>query len=242
MQRQTFTVMIGLVVVYLSMACETAESGTDANSTTRSQAPLADHSRTDRLDNNFGFRIQVPSNWREAEWGVIVPKTLKFGWVWSPPKGLDGDLHVEVAAAPTINGHVLVCVVGDLASNFSKDVLKSGAIPVDFETGQRLASPRVKVKYFNGVEPPALVGVEEPWPSDKKAILLACSATQAYIDPANNEKVKFLTRIYSKYFIYTIFLKTAKTFAPAIASDYFRIVNSIRVKCGENGNQWCDSR
>lgn len=242
MQRRAFRVIISIIVVVLAMACEIAECGTDAIPATRTPAPLADHSRTDRLDHDFGFRIQVPSNWREAEWGVIVSQTLKFGWIWSPPKGLDGELHVEIAAAPIINGHVLVCAMGDLASDFLKEVLESGLTPVDFETGQVLAEPRVQVKYFNGVEPPAPVGVEEPYTRDEKAILLACSATHAYLDPAHNERVQFLTRIYSKYYVYTVRLETAKAFAPAIASDYSRVVNSISMRCGENGSQWCRSK
>ena len=34
---------------------------------------------------------------------------------------------------------------------------------------------------------------------------------------------------------------TAKTSASAIASDYCRVVNSISMRCGENGSQWCIS-
>jgi hypothetical protein len=242
MQRQVSSVMFGIILLVLAMACEIAECGTDAIPATRTPAPLADHSRTDRLDHDFGFKIQVPSNWTEAEWGVIVPQTLKFGWIWSPPKGLDGELHVEIAAAPTINGHVLVCAMGDLASDFSEEVLKSGVTPVDFETGQVLAEPRVRVKYFNGVEPPAPVGFEEPYTRDDKVILLACSATLAYLDPAHNGRVQFLTRIYGKYYVYAVRLITAKALAPAIASDYSRVVNSISMRCGENGSQWCGSK
>jgi hypothetical protein len=242
MQRQAFTVTIGILAVVLTMTCETSECGTDAIPATRTPAPLADHSRTDRLERDFGFRVQVPTNWREPEYGVIVPQPLKFGWAWSAPKGLDGTLHVEIAAAPVINGHVLVCTRGDLASDFSKDVLKSGFTPVDFESGQVLAEPRVKVKYFTGVEPPAPVGFEEPYTRDEKVILLACGATHAYLDPAHNERVQFLTRIYGKYCVYTVRLETAKAFTPSVASDYSRIVNSISMRCGENGSQWCRSK
>ncbi len=241
MHRQTFTVMIGIIAAVLAMAYEIAECGTDSIPTTGTPVPLADHSRTDRLDHDFGFRIQVPSNWREAELGVIVPQPLKFGWIWSPPKGLDGRLHVEITAAKIVNGHVLACTMGDIASDFSKEVLESGLTPIDFEIGRRLDEPRVQVKYFNGVEPPAPAGFKEPYTRDEKVILLACSATHAYIDPARNERAKFLTQIYGKYYVGTVYLEASKAVAPAIASDYSRIVNSIRIRCGENGKQWCGS-
>lgn len=263
MQSQAFTVTIGTLTMLLTLGCENSERATgttpgtpppaspadhsrvDRFGTTQRtllSASLGDHSQTERLERDFGFRVQVPTNWREPEYGVIVPQTLKFGWAWSAPKGLDGTLHVEIATAPTINGHVLVCTMGDLASDFSNEVLESGITPADFESGKVLAAPRVSVKYFNGVEPPAPVGVEEPDTRDEKVILLACSATHAYLDPAHNERVQFFTRIYGKYYVYAVRLETAEASAPSVASDYSRIINSINIRCGENGSQWCRSQ
>jgi hypothetical protein len=242
MQSKAFTVTIGTLAMLLTVGYENSECATGTTPETPPPASLADHSRTDRLERDFGFRVRVPTNWREPEYGVIVPQTLKFGWAWSAPKGFDGTLHVEIATAPIINGHVLVCTRGDLASDFSKEVLKSGITPVDFENGQILAEPRVWIKYFNGVEPPAPVSFEEPYARDEKVILLACSATHAYLDPAHKERIQFLTRIYGKYYVYTVRLEIARASAPAVASDYSRIVNSIGMRCGKNGNQWCRSK
>jgi hypothetical protein len=209
------------------------------------------HSRTDKLERDFGIRVLIPDTWVDPPSAVVMAKETLFGYVKLLPtiqKNQQGHIEIRIERTPTIRGRSFVCGIADLREDFTKQLNEANKQPLDFATGVPSGMPKVGVNFFRGVEPPPLSSSQDDplsnFPSSESAeeSVFACSATTAYVTGGEAESSQFvraITRAFSTFYVITVVLEVSPALYTTFAPDYSAVVESISFRCGKEGQQWC---